>query len=196
MHDPLLMRSPELMSRNETALLVVDLQTRLMSVQPQADQIVFNTRRLLDGAAALDVYASATEQVPEKLGPTVDQLAERLSGRMLTKTAFSSAQSDQLIEEYKQREIRHVLLAGIETHVCIAQTALDLVAFGFQPKIAVDAVGSRFLIDHETALRRLEAAGVLLTTTEAALFEWCETSEDAAFREISGLAKESLPEGS
>lgn len=187
-------RSPELMSRGETALLVVDLQTRLLPVQMRAKEIVFNTRRLLDGAAALEVYSSATEQVPDKLGPTVDQLTERLSGRILTKKAFSSAQSEALLDEYRQRGIRHIVLAGIETHVCIEQTALDLVAFGFEPKIAVDAVGSRFLVDHEVALRRLEAAGVILTTTEAILFEWCETSEDAAFRTISTLAKETLAE--
>ncbi len=193
MFDDSLNRSPELMSRNETALLVVDLQTRLMAVQSRADEIIFNTRRLLDGAAALEVYASATEQVPDKLGPTVDQLAERLTGHFESKTAFSSAQSSKLINAYQQRGIRHILIAGIETHVCVQQTALDLVALGYQPKIVVDAVGSRFAIDHQTALRRLEAAGVVLTTTEAALFEWCETSQDDAFREISALAKEKLP---
>jgi hypothetical protein len=73
------------------------------------------------------------------------------------------------------------------------QTALDLVAAGFEPYIAVDAVGARYGIDHDTALRRMESAGVVLTTTEAAMFEWCRTAEAAEFKKISALAKEKPP---
>ena len=86
--------------------------------------------------------------------------------------------------------IHRVLVCGIETHVCVQQTVLDLLAAGFQVLVAVDAVSSRFAIDHETALRRMEASGALLTTTEAALFEWCGEAGKAEFKEISKLAKE------
>jgi nicotinamidase-related amidase len=86
-----------------------------------------------------------------------------------------------------------VLVCGIETHVCILQTALDLAAAGFEPYVAVDAVGARQTVDHETALRRMESAGVILTTTETAMFEWCRTAEAPEFKTISALAKEKPP---
>jgi nicotinamidase-related amidase len=86
-----------------------------------------------------------------------------------------------------------VLLAGIETHVCIQQTALDLLAAGYQVYLAADAVAARHAIDHEIALRRMESSGVVLTTTEAAIFEWCEQAGTPEFRRISQLAKEAPP---
>lgn len=181
------------MSREETALLVIDLQDRLLAAQPEGARVVWNTRRLVDGAGALGLSVAATEQVPEKLGPTTAELAERLPDR-LSKTCFSSAWSGRLLEDWRAAGVRHVVVAGIETHVCVAQTVLDLIAEGFEPKIVVDAVGSRYAIDHETALGRLEASGALLTTTEAALFEWCADAADPAFKAISALAKETAPE--
>lgn len=187
-----LTRSPQLMDRAETALLVVDLQERLVKVQRDAQQIVWNARRLLEGAQALGVVVAATEQAPAKLGPTVAELAAHLPPPH-AKEAFSAAACEGLIGEWYDAGIRHVVLVGIETHVCVAQTALDLVAGGFEPKVVVDAVGSRYDLDHRTALRRLDASGVLLTTTEAVLFEWCETAADPAFRTISALVKDSGP---
>ena len=189
MSDADLLRSPELMNRDDTALCVVDLQERLLTAQPDADRIVWNTRRLIDGAKALGVAVAATEQVPDKLGPTVAPVRERLDAP-LPKSAFSAAACRELVDAWHEAGVRHVVLVGIETHVCVAQTALDLVADGFLPKVVVDAVGSRYAVDHETALRRLEAGPIALTTTEAVLFEWCATAEDPAFRAISALAKE------
>lgn len=187
-----LARSPLLMNRADSALLVVDIQERLLPVQPECPRIVWNARRLIDGAKALDVTTAVTEQVPEKLGRTVAQLAEALPTPH-AKVAFSSAECEELFTAWAKAGIRHVVLTGIETHVCVAQTALDLLSAGFEPKVVVDAVGARFAIDHETALRRLDASGVTLTTTEAVLFEWCETSADPAFRTISALTKEKQP---
>jgi nicotinamidase-related amidase len=86
-----------------------------------------------------------------------------------------------------------VLLAGIEAHVCVQQTALDLIANGYRVYVAVDAIGARHVTDHDTALRRMELAGVTLTTTEAALFEWCRESAAAEFKPISALVRETPP---
>lgn len=187
-----LSRSPLLMDRSESVVLVVDLQERLVAAQPEGERIVWNSRRLLDAAAALGVSCSGTEQVPAKLGPTVAALAARIPAAV-AKSAFSAAACDELVDFWSDVGVRHVVIAGIETHVCVAQTALDLLAAGFEPRVVVDAVGSRFAVDHETALRRLEGAGVVLTTTEAAMFEWCERADDDAFRAVSALAKESQP---
>lgn len=187
-----LSRSPSLMSRDESALLIVDLQDRLLKAQPDAKRVVWNNRRLVDGAKAVGVEVAATEQVPEKLGATTADLAARLRAP-LAKQDFSAGACDELLVAWRERGVRHVVLAGIETHICVAQTALDLVAAGFEPQIAIDAVGSRYEIDHQTALRRLESLSVTLTTTEAVLFEWCETADNTAFKAISALAKETEP---
>jgi len=186
-------RSPLLMNRSESALLVVDIQERLLPVQPEGQRVVWNARRLVDGAQALGVRTALTEHVPTKMGPTAPLLAERLPTPH-TKAAFSSAACEALIQGWHDGGVRHVVLVGFETHVCIAQTALDLLSAGFEPKVVVDAVGSRFTIDYKTALRRLDASGVMLVTTEAVLCEWCETSADPAFRTISALTKEKAPD--
>jgi nicotinamidase-related amidase len=187
-----LARSPLLMDRDDSAFLVVDIQERLLPVQPEGPRIVWNARRLIDGAKALGVRTAVTEHVSDKLGPTAPELAERLPAPH-KKVAFSSAACEELLKEWYDAGVRHVVLVGFETHVCIAQTALDLLSAGFEPKVVVDAVGSRFTIDHKTALRRLDASGVTLVTTEAVLCEWCETSADPAFRTISALTKEKQP---
>jgi nicotinamidase-related amidase len=185
-------RSPELMNREDSALLVVDAQVKLLEVIPQRARIVWNIRRLLDAAAALRVPAAATEQYPDKLSPTVPELIERI-GSAPAKLCFSACVCGEIFERWRAENRFRVLICGIESHVCVMQTALDLVAAGFEPQVAVDAVGSRYSIDLETALRRMETAGVILTTTEAAMFEWCRTAERPEFKKISALAKESPP---
>lgn len=185
-------RSPELMNREDSALLVIDMQEKLLAVVPNGAQLVWNARRLLDAAAALSVPVAGTEQYPERLSATVPEIKDRL-GATPDKLCFSAGVRGEIFERWKNDGRYRVLLVGIETHVCVLQTALDLAAAGFQAYVAVDAVGARNSIDHETALRRMEAAGVILTTTETAMFEWCQTSEASEFKRISALAKEHPP---
>ncbi len=185
-------RSPELMRPADTGLLVIDVQNRLLAVQPERKRIVWNIRRLLDGAKILGVRSACTEQVPEKLGPTEASLTERLTAPAESKVTFSCGSCGEIFGTWRDLGIHRVLVTGIETHVCVQQTVLDLLAAGFQVLVAVDAVGSRNAIDHDIALRRLESSGALLTTTEAALFEWCEVAGTAEFKAISALAKERI----
>lgn len=189
---PSLPKSPELMSRQDSALLVVDAQLKLLEIVPDNNRIVWNIRRLLDAAAALGVPISGTEQYPDKLSPTVPELKERI-GSMPEKLCFSAGVCGDIFDEWKNTSRSRVLICGIETHVCILQTALDLLAAGFEPYVAVDAVGSRYAVDHDTALRRMESAGVIVSTTETAMFEWCRTAEAPEFKKISALAKEKPP---
>lgn len=186
-------RSPYLMRPADTALLVVDTQERLLAVIPEAPRIVWNCRRLVDGANILAVRASYAEQNPEKLGPTAAVLVERLGNSAHTKLDFSCAACGNIFPSWQDAGITKVLLCGIETHVCVQQTAHDLLAAGYQVFVAADAVGSRMAIDHDVALRRMDSAGAIITTTEAALFEWCERAGTPEFRQISALAKESPP---
>jgi nicotinamidase-related amidase len=185
-------RSPELMNANETGLLVVDAQEKLLDVIPRRKEIVWNIRRLLDAAAALGVVTAATEQYPDKLSATVPELKQRL-GKIPDKLSFSAGACRSIFKVWRADGLYRVLVVGIETHVCVMQTALDLVADGWQVYVAVDAVGARRDVDHETALRRMESAGVMLTSTEAAMFEWCQIAGTPEFKKISALAKESPP---
>lgn len=186
-------RSPELMSADDTGLLVVDVQGKLITLVPGHKRIIWNLRRLCDGADALGVAKAATEQYPQGLGPTVPELAAKFTN-IPSKTAFSCGECGGLFRDWSERGIRKILLGGIEAHVCVQQTAFDLLTHGFRVYLAVDAVGSRFEVDYTTALRRMESAGVTLTTTEAAMFEWCGRSGTPQFKQISALVKEASPE--
>ena len=186
-------RSPELMSRDDCLLLVIDVQEKLLRVIPQQAHIVWNIRRLMDGAKALGVEIAVTEQYPQGLGPTAPVLAERV-GAIPTKLMFSCRGCGQLFYHLARRGRPKILVAGIESHVCVQQTVLDLLAAGFRVYVAADSVGSRHEVDCRIALRRMESAGATLTTTEAALFEWCEVAGSPEFKQISALARETPPQ--
>jgi nicotinamidase-related amidase len=187
-----LSRSPELMNREDSALLVVDAQEKLLAIVPDSATVVWNIRRLLDAAKVLGIPAAATEQYPEKLGRLVPELLQRLDSSP-AKLAFSACQCGEIFEHWRCGGRYRVLVCGIETHVCIMQTALDLAANGFAPYLAVDAVAARHAGDHATALRRMEMAGVILTTTEMAMLEWCRIAGTPEFKQISTLVKEVPP---
>ena len=180
------------MSRRDSALLVVDVQEKLVSLIPGHARLVWNIRRLLDGALMLGVPVAATEQYPQKLGPSVPEVTSRIA-TIPEKRMFSCRECQPLFADLRDRGIRKLLVVGIEAHVCILQTVYDLLAEGFHVHLAVDAIGSRFPLDCEIAIRRLESSGATLTTTEAALFEWCETSAAPEFKQISALVRESPP---
>lgn len=185
-------RSPELMSASDTAMLVVDVQGKLVTLIPGHERIVWNIRRLLDAAKLLGMPAAATEQYPQGLGPTAPELAERL-GNIPGKLRFSCGECGEIFKDFDDRGLFKVLVVGIEAHVCVQQTVLDLLAAGRRVYLAIDAIGSRYEIDYQTALRRMDAAGATLTTTEAAMFEWCEVAGTPQFKEISRLVRETPP---
>jgi len=183
------------MNADDSALIVIDVQEKLMPLISGHERLAWNVGRLIDGATELAVNIRATEQYPKGLGGTVTSIADKLAqSDFAEKTMFSCRECDQVFGELSDSGIHNLLLCGIETHVCVAQSALDLVSQGFNVFVCVDAVGARGKVDHETALRRLEASGVMLTTTEAALFEWCEKSGSDSFKTISKLVQQTGPE--
>ncbi len=188
-----LARSPELMSAADTLLLVVDVQEKLMPLIADAKRILWNLRRLLDGAEATGLKTLATEQYPQGLGPTVGELGARL-GTIPSKATFSCGGCEPFAERLVESGASKVLVSGIEAHVCVQQTVLDLLAGGYRVYVPVDAVGSRYAIDYQTGLRRMESAGATLTTTESALFEWCQQSGTPTFKKISASVREKPPE--
>lgn len=188
----MLPRSPDLMSADDTALLVVDVQERLIRLIPGHARLIWNIRRLIDGARILELPVAATEQYPQGLGPTVAELAGRL-GQIPSKLTFSCGGCPDLIAGLEERGVSKFCVAGIEAHVCIQQTVLDLLAHGLRVYVVADAVGARFDVDYQIALRRMDSAGATLTTTEAALFEWCQQSGTPQFKQISQLVRETAP---
>src|SRR5262245_56252734 len=156
------MPHPTKLSAADTALLVIDVQEKLMAKIPDAQGLVRNISFLIDAARLLQLPVLATEQYPKGLGPTVAELTPRLPERP-DKVAFSCAAVPSVVETLHREARPKVVLAGIETHVCVLQTALDLLAQDFRLYIPVDAVASRYRIDHDVALRRLENLGVTLT---------------------------------
>lgn len=177
--------------------MIVDMQEKLLRIMEGHDQLVTNCVMLVQGARILDVPVAATEQYRQGLGPTVSDLAELL-GEMQDKQRFSSAEAldwavggPGTIEDAAEgTQVRHqVVVAGIEAHVCVLQTAFDLMAAGFDVFVAADGVLSRHLVDYRTALQRLADHGARIVTTEMVLFEWCEVSGTEQFKKISRLVK-------
>jgi nicotinamidase-related amidase len=169
-----------------TVLAVIDVQDRLLVKISTADTLVRNGAFLLDVARLLNVPVRATEQYPKGLGSTTAELACRLPQRLLAKTAFSCCGAGTFLEELEMLRRPNVVLVGMETHVCVAQTALDLLAAGLNVFLPVDALAARSMLDHDVALRRLEQAGAVLTTVEAIAFEWVA---DAAHPQFKGVSK-------
>lgn len=180
------------MSAGDTALLVVDVQEKLVPAIADYARVVWNIRRLIDGAKILGLPVVATEQYPQGLGSTVPELAERL-GKIPSKLTFSCGGCPEIFEKLQSQGIHKLLVCGIEAHVCVQQTVLDLLAERWRVYVAVDAVGSRNQLDYRTALGRMDSSGAVLTTTEAALFEWCELAGTPQFKQISRLVQEEGP---
>ena len=183
------MRLTQRMTGHHAALLVVDMQDKLLNLIPDHERVVTKLVALIRGAKVLALPTWATEQYPRGLGPTTAAIAELIPDRP-AKTTFHCCAVPQVLEQLYGRNVRHVTVAGIETHVCVAQTALELLDLGFAVQVPADAVASRHKVDWEFAIRRLERAGAVVSTTESVLFEWTERSDRPEFKAISELIKE------
>lgn len=179
------------MSAADTGLLVIDMQEKLLPFIHNSHALVRDVAFLIDAASLLGLTVQATEQYPKGLGPTTPELARRLPHRP-DKTAFSCCAIPEVVETFHRQARPRVVLCGIEAHVCVMNTALDLLALDFRVYVAADAVGARFPRDAEVALRRLEQAGAILTTAEMCAFEWTGGSSHPKFKEISRLVQERM----
>lgn len=181
------LRSPELLSRERSRLLIVDVQEKLIPHITAAEEMIANCAKLVRGAQILNVPVSVTEQYPQGLGPTVDALAELLDSPV-EKLRFSCGES-LAWGTAADAERDQIVVAGIESHVCVLQTVLDLLSAGFRVYVPADAVASRRELDWRFALQRMADSGATITTTEPVLFEWTEVAGTPEFKEISRLVK-------
>lgn len=153
-------------------------------------EIIARAETLLKAAVVLGIPVAVTEQYPKGLGRTDSRLAPALEhASFFEKTSFSALGDDEFSGFLEKTGPRHVGLLGIETHVCVAQTALDLKVRGYEVSVAADAVSSRRAIDKNLALHRMTDAGVIVTTAEALIFEWLERAGTPEFKEILQIVK-------
>ena len=186
---PAMPRHPDILDAGRSRLAVIDMQPRLLSVVPDAEAVTARCGGLVEAAAAMGVPAVATEQNPDKLGGTAEAIA--VEDRR-AKMAFSAAEALGYGEwagglDDRSTDRDQVVLCGIETTVCVCQTALDLAAAGWSVSVAADACGSRR--DAALALDRMRAVGVQVVTTDMVLFEWAGRAGTDAFRAVSAIVK-------
>jgi len=183
-------RHPNVLSPDETVLVVIDIQERFRSVQKEFERMLQGSLRLARAFRLLELPILVTEQYPKGLGPTVKELEEVLGeSRALAKTCFSSCGSEEFSRKLRELGRRQALVCGIETHVCVSQTVHDLLQSGFMVQVAVDAVESRSALDREIALKKMERSGAVLTTSEAAAFELLGDAKNPKFKEVQALFK-------
>jgi nicotinamidase-related amidase len=181
------------LDRNNALLAVVDVQEKLANVIHGIDDVQKNIERLIRGCHLLGVPLLITEQYPKGLGATTETLrtaiAETSGTAVMQKMCFSSAGCGEFSDALKKSGRSQVLLAGIEAHVCVYQTALDLLESGYDVHIVADAVSSRTAENRDIAIRRLEREGAKLTSTEMALFEMTIEAGTDLFKGISRLVR-------
>jgi nicotinamidase-related amidase len=172
-------------------VLIVDAQARLVPAISQRDQVLTGLDRLIQTADLLDVPVRATEHCAGAIGPTVPLLADRLgAGRILAKRHFDATREAGLTEALSALRRPVAVVAGVEAHVCVAQTVLGLGRRGWRVAVVEDACGSRRTGDREAGLARMRAAGAVPVTVEALIFEWLESADHPAFREALAMVKE------
>lgn len=184
-------RSPELLHRDSSRLLIVDVQDKLVATLPEAtrQQLLGSCRFLAEGARLLDVPTAITEQYPQGLGATAEGLQQFCDSRP-AKKRFSCVECLGWPSAAEATDDRYqIVVAGMETHVCVLQTVLDLLSLGYQVYVVADSVASRREIDQKVALDRMANCGAILTTAEGVLFEWAETAEATEFKQLSSLIK-------
>ena len=177
-----------MLTRESTILIVVDIQGNLARVMDNQTFLIENNRKLIKGMHVLGIPILITEQNP--LGATIPEIADLLPGvRAITKDAFSCCAEEKFMSAVRAMNRRQILMTGIEAHVCVYQTAMDLLARGYEVHVAADAVSSRTARNREIGIRRLIAAGAVLTGAEMALFELLKTAADPKAKDLFRIIK-------
>ncbi|MGZ4999541.1 MAG: hydrolase [Methylomonas sp.] len=187
------MTHPNLLDSGNSIVVVVDMQGKLLAAMPENDAAVMlkNTRRLLEAARILSVPVLVTEQYPKGLGSTVSEILPHLpaTAPVFEKTGFSCCAAEGFDQALAESGRRQVILVGQEAHVCVLQTALDLLHQGFQVYLVEDALCSRLAEHKLNALQRLQQHDATIVCHESVLFEWLKDARHAGFKAISSLLR-------
>lgn len=177
-----------MLTRNNTALTIIDVQGNLAQAVDLREIVIENIRKVIKGCQVFGIPIILTEEV--NLGPTIPEITELLPGiRPIIKESFSSCGNQEFMEALKALKRKQMLITGVETHVCVYQTAVELVDLGYEVQIIADAVSSRTAKNREIALQKMRDCGVVWTSTEMVLFELLKTAADPKLRDIINIVK-------
>jgi nicotinamidase-related amidase len=179
-----------MINRDATVLVIIDIQGNLAQAMFDKENLFTNTIKLIKGFKVLNLPVIVTEQIPQKLGQTIPQIAVELDGiKPIAKESFSCWADANFRQHLETLNRRHIVLLGIETHVCVYQTALDLIPNGYNVHLVADAVSSRTLENRKTGIDAIKNAGANITSTEMVLFELLRTAADPKAKELFKIVK-------
>lgn len=179
-----------LMNVNDSILVVIDCQTKLMPAIKDTEELEKTVVKLAKGIKALDVPVVVTQQYTKGLGPTTDDICEALGEfEPIEKVTFSAMGTEEFVEAMKAAGRKNVIMTGTETHICVQQTTLELLEAGYNVYLVQDCVGSRKDNDKNIACQRMAAAGAVVTTYEAVLYELLKGAKAEGFKAVSAIVK-------
>ena len=173
-----------------SALVIIDIQEKLFRVMYEKEALSSNIQKLIKGIQIMDIPIIVTEQNPDGLGLTIPEISNILPGlQPIPKFSFSCCGEESFQRKLEELHRKQVLITGIETHICVYQTAIDLLSSGYEVQIVADCVSSRTQENRDLALNRMSMEGALLTSTEMVLFELLKTAKEERFKAISAIVK-------
>lgn len=175
--------------QEESALIVIDIQERLVAAMSNAQEVIQNTNTLLSVANKLGIPTIITEQYPKGLGKTVPEIQCNINEVSVYEKVTFSGCTDEVINTLKQSEKKKIIITGMETHVCVFQTVRDLLSHGYQVFVVGDAVCSRTKENSLNSLSQMSAMGAVVSNTETVLFDLLKMAGTQSFRELSKLVK-------
>jgi len=179
-----------MMTTEDTALLLVDVQGKLAQSMHNKKELFENLKKMVKGAHVLGIPILWAEQNPDGLGPTMPEIAELLTNQNpVSKFSFSCCGSQQFLKDLQALNCKNILIVGIEAHVCVYQTAADLARLQYHVQVVADAVSSRTAENKQIGLEKSKAVGAGITSTETALFELLKEAKGAKFKKIINLVK-------
>ncbi|WP_432360499.1 hydrolase [Sporosarcina sp. UB5] len=176
--------------KENMVFVLVDVQGKLARIVHDSEDLIENLRKLISCLRILNVPIIWLEQYPEGLGPTVEEVAEQLEGLApIPKMTFSACKTEAFMDELRAMKRQKVLIAGIETHICVYQTAADLKELNYDVQVVEDAVSSRTLVNKELGLEKMKALGILGTSVEMVVYELLESADAKEFKRILRIIK-------
>jgi nicotinamidase-related amidase len=175
---------------DNTALLVIDVQEKLFRVMHHKEALAENLRKIISGVKILDIPILVTEQNPAALGPTIPEIKNLLANiPPISKFSFSCCGEQKFLNKLSALNCKQLLLAGIEAHICVYQTAVELLEKGYEVQVLADCVSSRTPENKKLGIEKIKSAGGSITSVEIALFELLRVAEGVKFKEISKIVK-------
>ena len=179
-----------MLKTDSAVLLVIDVQEKLFRVMHQKEELAENIQKLIEGIHILEIPVLVTEQYPQGLGSTIPEIAQLFTNlHPLPKVSFSCCGDNVFLREFKKLGRKQVLISGIESHICVYQTAADLISAGYEIYVVNDAISSRTEQNRDIGLKMMTQLGIKITGTEAVLFELLKVAKGEKFKAISQIVK-------